>query len=70
MMPTICRDCDNVEAVSRKDAPYRWLCTKFPRVGEYGFVNPEYWDAKEPYNKCMNINLGSCPLFTPKRDAK
>lgn len=66
-MPTLCKECDHVETTSRKLAPYKWLCMKFPRLGEVGFVDPDYWSVKEPYNKCANINLGSCPCFTPMR---
>lgn len=68
--PTFCEDCDWVGSDSRKQHPGRWVCLKFPRLTGFSPVAPNRWVEHEPYNRCVNINLGFCPLWTPKRDGK
>ena len=65
---TYCRECDNVVQDTRKRHPAQWLCSCFPRVEGGGFVDPERWVNDEPFMKCMHINGGQCPLFTPRRE--
>lgn len=69
-MPTFCADCDNVHPESRKKLPVYWLCTKFPRLEGMGFVAPNLWVEMEPFNRCVNINTGRCPLWTPLRNGQ
>lgn len=65
--PTICRDCDNVVASSRKgnQRPTQWLCRAHPRRFAEGFVDPDWWIENEPFVRCQEINRGTCPAFTP-----
>ena len=65
--PTLCSDCDNVEAGSRKTNPRNWLCRMHKRRHAEGFISPTYWAENEPFLRCVNVNAGSCPLFTPLR---
>lgn len=65
--PTMCSDCDNVEATSRKQSPRNWLCRMHKRRHAEGFISPTYWVENEPFLRCANVNAGSCPLFTPLR---
>jgi hypothetical protein len=67
---TFCDSCDNVESHSRKKFPGQWLCTKFPRREGMGFVAPDLWVEMEPYMRCVNINGGACPLWTPYRNGQ
>lgn len=67
MIPTACEDCDHVHEQSRKQGPRSWLCVKFPRLENLNAVAPTQWVHAEPYNRCVNINLGYCPLFVKRR---
>lgn len=60
---TYCSECDNVQ--NPKDHWARWLCVKFPRLVEAGFVTKEYRET-DLYMRCKDINGGSCPMFKPK----
>jgi hypothetical protein len=62
---TYCEDCDNVEPNSRKRSPASWVCLKFPRVEGGGFVAPKVWASEEPHMRCVHINGGLCPMWTP-----
>jgi hypothetical protein len=68
--PTVCKQCDRVEESSRKRRPTQWLCTAFPRKFAEGFVDPDWWIENEPYQRCMDINRGCCPMFEKVRDKK
>ncbi len=68
-MTTYCETCDNVAADSRKRLPHQWLCLKFPRLEGHGFVAPNKWAEMEPFMRCVGINGGFCPCFTPRREA-
>jgi len=61
--PTPCETCDNVHMDTRKKPPYQWMCVRFPRVEGMSAVAPTTWAGHEPYNRCVNINLGYCPVF-------
>lgn len=67
--PTICRDCDNVVSSTRSQRPTSWLCRMFPRRHTEGFVHPTWWIENEPFQRCQDLNRGSCPVFTPIRVA-
>lgn len=67
MERTACEVCDFVHMDTRKQHPGRWLCVKFPRLENLNAVAPKQWVLHEPYNRCVNINLGHCPLYTPRR---
>lgn len=69
-MTTYCDQCDHVHQDSRKRHPGQWLCIKFPRVEGQGFVAPDWWIEHEPYQRCVNINGGACPLFERRRDGQ
>lgn len=43
---------------------------KFPRLEGLNAVAPTVWAGREPYNRCVNINLGHCPLWEAKRDGQ
>jgi len=68
MPPTLCSECDNVVAETRKRTPPQWLCSKFPRLEGMGFVAPKIWAEQEPFMRCGGINGGACCCFTPKRE--
>ncbi len=70
MTPTACEDCDNVHAETRKQSPARWVCVRFPRLEGMNAVAPKYWVDAEPYMRCVGINGGHCPMFTPRRDGQ
>lgn len=70
MTPTYCETCDNVHPESRKKSPSQWLCIKFPRLEGGGFVAPKVWAATDPFNRCVNVNLGYCPLWAPMRNGQ
>lgn len=63
--PTYCIACDNVEAGSRKQPSYRWLCRAHKRLFNDGFVDPSSWSNAEPFLRCRDVNAGACPLFSP-----
>lgn len=67
---TPCEDCDNVHAETRKMNPGRWVCVKFPRLENLNAVAPREWVNAEPYNRCVSINLGHCPVFVPRREGQ
>jgi hypothetical protein len=67
---TPCEICDFVHEQSRKGSPRQWLCVKFPRLENMNAVAPTQWVNSEPYNRCVNINLGHCPCFSLRRDIK
>lgn len=67
---TICDECDHLLMVFKADPPWRWLCTKHPRMEGFGFVTKKSWDSFPPYLYAKDVNGGECPLFTPKREAK
>ncbi|MDQ0303827.1 hypothetical protein [Ancylobacter polymorphus] len=69
MQPTFCEDCDNVHPDTRKQSPGRWLCMRFPRLPGLSPVARNAWVATEPYQRCVSINAGFCPLFEPARSA-
>ena len=68
--PTICKDCDRVVPDTRKLRPTQWLCGAFPRKFAEGFVDPGWWVENEPYQRCVDINRGCCPVFEPRREVK
>lgn len=63
---TLCNHCDNVHPESRHSQPWRWMCTKFPRLEGFGYVTDDRWDKFPPFMFCNDINGGACPLYTPK----
>jgi hypothetical protein len=67
--PTYCQNCDGVHMETRKLHPGRWLCIFHKRAVGGSFVAPNVWVEMEPYNRCININLGMCPTFTPRRES-
>lgn len=67
---TYCENCENVTADSRKRLPTQWLCIKFPRMEGMGFVAPKVWAEMEPFQRCVGINGGRCPMFTPIRNGQ
>jgi hypothetical protein len=60
---TWCDTCRHVEAVSRKQSAYYWLCHKHPRIGGFGFVAPEAQTNSPPFLFCRHVNGGRCPLY-------
>lgn len=70
MTTTFCEDCDHVHADTRKQNPTRWLCTKFPRLEGFSPVAPRAWVDSEPFSRCVGINGGFCPLFSPRRNGQ
>lgn len=67
MTPTFCRDCDHVEASSRKRHPTQWVCLRHKRLEGQGFVDPELWIESDPFLRCKDVNGGLCELFEPKK---
>jgi hypothetical protein len=67
---TACEECDNVHADTRKQHPRQWLCVKFKRLENFSPVAPQTWVNMEPYNRCVNINVGHCPLWTARRNGQ
>ena len=65
MQPTYCKDCKHVHPNSAKHVR-SWLCAKFPCLEGNGFVDPDWWAENEPFNRCVNINKGFCPVFEGK----
>lgn len=43
---------------------------KFPRLENLNAIAPKQWVLHEPYNRCVNINLGHCPVWAQRRTAK
>lgn len=70
MEPTPCETCDFVHHDTRKKSPHYWLCVKFPRLENMNAIAPNTWVNHDPYNRCVNINLGYCPLWTARRDGQ
>jgi hypothetical protein len=68
--PTPCEQCDHVHMETRKQSPSRWMCVKFPRLEGMSPVAPTQFAALEPYNRCVSVNLGYCPLWSPRRDGQ
>lgn len=66
-MTTFCSDCDHVTKDTRDKHVRVWQCVKFPNIpgSEYPFVKPDH--REDAYNRCHKINLGHCPVFTPRR---
>lgn len=67
-MPTYCTACEHVHPESKKRLPIYWLCMRFPRLEGMGFVAPKIWVEMEPFNRCVNVNLGACPCYEPRRE--
>jgi hypothetical protein len=67
---TACEDCDFVAEHTRKYSPRQWLCLRFPRLENLDAVAPKQWVLHEPYNRCVNINLGHCPCFVKRRNGQ
>jgi hypothetical protein len=67
---TACEDCDHVTSGTRKGHPARWCCIKFPRIEGFSPVAPKAWVDAEPYMRCIGINGGLCPMWSPKRDGQ
>ncbi len=40
---------------------------KFPRLPGLSPIARTSWVATEPYQRCVNINAGFCPVFEPAR---
>lgn len=70
MKPTHCSDCDNVAADTRSKPVRFWQCVRFPNLAgcENPYVDPDY--IEEPYNRCVRINRGHCPVWTRRRDGQ
>lgn len=68
-MTTFCEDCDHVHPSSRKKPATYWLCMAFKRIRGGSFVAPTEWADNEPYMRCIGINGGACPMYTPLRVA-
>ena len=67
---TPCETCEWVHMETRKQSYQRWMCVKFQRLEGLSPVAPTQWAALEPYNRCVSINLGHCPLWTKRRDSQ
>ena len=65
---TFCAECDNMSRANKSDPPWRWLCLKFPRREGFGYVTRDTWDDFPPYAYAKDINHGSCPLWTARRE--
>jgi len=70
MHPTPCETCDNVHGSTRDKTPHYWLCNQFPRLEGMNAVAPTVWAGRDPFNRCTQINLGYCPLWVKRREAK
>ncbi len=62
---TFCEDCEHLHPAS-KGPPWRWLCSKSPRMEGYGFITRGMWDHMDPFMLCVGINGGACPMFEQK----
>jgi|ETNvirnome_2_130_1030620.scaffolds.fasta_scaffold00094_38 hypothetical protein len=67
-MITLCARCDNLHPDSKGKPPWRWMCSKHPRMEGYGFVTETQWDNFDPWLYCRDVNGGCCPLHEPKRE--
>jgi len=68
MNPVYCVDCDYVEATSRKQRTYNWLCLRF-RAKPRGAIAPNILDVDPPYERCLDVNrYNNCQEFTPLKD--
>lgn len=70
MHATPCETCDFVHMDTRKGSPAYWLCVRFPRLEGMNAVAPTVWAGRDPYNRCVAINLGHCPLWAERRAPK
>lgn len=52
---------------TRKWEPERWRCVKFPRLPGMNAVAPQRGVGSPPYQKCIGINGGYCPLWTERQ---
>jgi len=68
--PTPCETCDFVHETTRDKPFYRWICYKFPRLEGMNPIAPTQAVVASPYNFCERINLGHCPCWQPRREAK
>jgi hypothetical protein len=59
-----------VVTATRKMAPHKWMCLKFPRVEGLDPVAPTQRIVTDPYNRCCAVNLGHCPLWAPRREGQ
>ena len=66
-MTTLCDNCEHSHSDNEKRPPYRWMCTKFPRIEMDNFVTLDV-RISDPYMHCKNINGGACPLFIKTKD--
>lgn len=66
LTPTFCEDCANVHLDTVRWSFERWACSKFPVVPGFNPVAPTKGLPDPPYNRCVNINKGFCPVFKPK----
>lgn len=66
--PTHCENCEHVHPDTLSKAPTQWMCMCFPRLEGFNAIAPTLWAGKEPYNRCVSINVGHCPLYLRRRD--
>jgi hypothetical protein len=64
--PTLCVECDLVHPDTLSKPPFAWRCMAAPAPLWGGFVNPLY-TPDPPYQRCQDLNGGTCPHWTPKR---
>lgn len=68
---TSCETCDNVDPDSRKNRRWEyWTCLRHPRMPGSNFVAPESSVVQDPHMRCIGINGGRCPLWTPIRNGQ
>ena len=68
-MPTDCETCDLRHAVSKNRPPWRWICSHHPRLPWWDEIDDEgKWTGFDPFMRCIDINGGMCPDWTPKRE--
>lgn len=67
---TFCDECDGVTLETRKRSPSQWSCIFFPRLDGGSFIAQRAWAEHEPHMRCININGGRCPCWTPRREAE
>lgn len=70
MTSTPCETCDHVHMSTRDKSPYQWMCVMFRRTDGTSPIAPTQWAGREPYNRCVNINVGHCPLWVVRRDGQ
>lgn len=63
---TYCENCTNVRKPARAAPPWKWLCSRHPRLDGYGWVTQGTWDDAPPFLACNQVNGGACPLFNQK----